>query len=157
MLKRPCSRFLFVVLAAVLAGCDAGPSPTPTAQSPVQPAASPPGSSSGGYSLKGVTLFGVVFETTPTGREPVAGATVYCDACGQLGHTWLETDTNGYYSFSGDLNAGGGIWLGGGSTSVWVGKEGYQDPPGLPALGGPGWRATPINGDTRFDMQLVRP
>ena len=41
-------------------------------------------------------------------------------------------------------------------------KEGYDDPPGLPAPKSPyagrghGWREVMISGDTRFDMQLVR-
>jgi hypothetical protein len=152
-----------LVLAGGLAGCN-GDVPSPTAPSPpIQRTVIPPGSSYGGngdYVRVGVTLFGVVFETTAAGRVPIADAEVYCDACGESGHTALRTDANGYYSFNGDLASGGGIWMATPSTTLFFGKEGYDDPPGLsptPGLpAGRGWRSVPINGDTRFDVQLIR-
>jgi hypothetical protein len=49
-------------------------------------------------SLSGVTLYGVVFELTPTGQMPLADTQVYCDACGEFGHTSAFTDANGFYS-----------------------------------------------------------
>jgi hypothetical protein len=44
---------------------------------------------------------------------------------------------------------------------IWVGKDGYQDPKGLPKTTPPnpsglGWREIIVNGDTRFDLELVR-
>jgi hypothetical protein len=109
-----------------------------------------------------VTLFGVVWGESPTGSAPLAGAVVYCDACGEEGHTWARTDGNGYYSFSGDLSQGGGIWVNPGvPIPLLVGKEGYGDPAGLPPRSprsptGPGWREVTVDGDTRFDMTLVQ-
>jgi hypothetical protein len=149
MTKSAPSGFLLWLLAVGLAGCDSrGPtSPTSVAQQTVRPAAGPP------PGLHGVTLFGIVFETTAVGQVAVADVSIYCDACGQSGHTWLRTDANGYYSFSGDLAAGGGIWLSAGPILVWVAKEGFQDPLGVL----PGRREVRINGDTRFDIELVRP
>ena len=83
---------------------------------------------------------------------PVADVSIYCDACGESGHSWLRSDVNGYYSFSGDLDAGGGIWLSTGPTLLLVAKEGFQDPP----MVSPGRREVRIDGDTRFDIELVR-
>lgn len=108
-----------------------------------------------------MTLFGLVTEASVAGQTPIAGALIYCDACGADGHTWLRTDTNGYYSFSGDLGSGGGVWVSSGApTALWIAKEGYRDPPALSPPGGlpaePGWRAVSISGDTRFDIMLVR-
>jgi hypothetical protein len=156
-----------LLLAAGQIGCDGGASVSPTAPSrQVQqaapapaPAPAPGWSYGGGFVLRAVALFGVITETTPAGEVPIAGVTVYCDACGAEGHTWTETAADGTYRFSGDLSAGGGIWLSANQTVIWVGKEGYQDPAGQPALpgfNGPGWRTAPIAGDTRFDVQLAR-
>ncbi len=66
----------------------------------------------------------------------------------------MNTDKDGFYSFK-------GVWLSSGiATPLRVAKDGYQDPAGLPPRTtmplGPGWREVLINGDTRFDMQLVR-
>jgi hypothetical protein len=165
LLNRTLTGLLLIVLAAGLAGCDGTnpTSPTPLAQQIIPPpAARRSGSSYGeGYTLTGVTLSGIVFEPTPTGQVPVADVTVYCDACGEVGHTWMRTDANGYYSFTGDVDAGGGIWLSRNPTPLWVGKEGYQDPQGPPPRSttlpsGPGWREVRITGDTRFDIELAR-
>jgi hypothetical protein len=95
---------------------------------------------------------------TPTGLVvPVLGVSVYCDACGEVGHTTRTTDASGFYSFSGDIARGGGVWISAGiATPLIVTKEGYRDPPGLPP--GPvsqGWREVTVKGDTRFDIQLV--
>ena len=83
------------------------------------------------------TLSGVVFEMTATGPARVEGVDIYCDACGQFGHTWLTTDGNGFYSFSGVYN---------GLTPLLVRKEGYVA----------GRRDATVSGDTRFDIQIVR-
>lgn len=149
-----------LLLAHGLAGC-AGSAASPTPPGPVPQASAPPSGLSyvDGYTLVGVSLFGMVSETTAAGLTPLAAVTVYCDSCGAFGHTWTKTDTNGYYSFSGDLASGGGLWLSGAPTPLWVEKDGYQDPPELarsPTLpSGPGWREVRITTDTRFDIQLV--
>ena len=61
--------------------------------------------------IAGVALFGVVTKMTPAGPSPIAGMMVYCDQCGEFGHTTQFTDANGKYSFGGDVAAGGGVWL----------------------------------------------
>jgi len=94
------------------------------------------------------TLSGVVFEVTPAGQAPIEGVQVYCDSCGEFGHTFAHTDANGFYIFPAVFN---------GSNPLIVGKDGYRDPPGLPP--GPlsqGWRQVTVKGDTRFDIELVR-
>jgi hypothetical protein len=107
-----------------------------------------------------VSLSGVVYELTPTGRRPIAGAIVYCEPCGKETHTFATADDNGLYHFSGDLATGGGVWVAPGvPTPIAVGyyNKDYEDPPGLPAMRqGPGWREVLIDGDTRFDIELVR-
>jgi hypothetical protein len=109
-----------------------------------------------------VTLSGLVFEMTPTGQQPIAGVEVYCDSCGESGHTAVMSDANGFYRFNGDITSGGGVWVETGiTTPLIVAKDGYKDPAGLPprtwpASGTTGWREVVINGDTRFDIQLAR-
>jgi hypothetical protein len=152
-----------LVLNLGLAGCGGpGASPTPLSSSPLPQQATvptaarfPPGT------LTGVSLSGVVYELTPAGRKPISGALVYCELCGQETHTWATADDNGAYLFSGDLATGGGVWLiPGVATPIAVGgwfNNDFEDPPGLPALfPGPGWRAVQMDGDTRFDVELVR-
>jgi hypothetical protein len=134
-----------VVLVLGLGGCG-GPdaSPTPLAPSPLL--SFPPGT------LTGVSLSGVVYELTPTGRKPIARALVYCELCGKETHTFATADDEGFYQFSGDLATGGGVWLTPGvPTPIIVGfyNPDFEDPPG-------GWRNVLINGDTRFDIELVR-
>jgi hypothetical protein len=122
---------------------------------PLPPASSfPPGT------LRGVSLSGVVYELTPAGRAPIARAVVYCELCGKETHTFATADENGFYRFSGDLATGGGVWvIPGVPTPIAVGyyNKDFEDPPGLPVLRhGPGWREVRIDGDTRFDIELVR-
>jgi hypothetical protein len=143
-----------------LTGCsDVGPqSPTaPSAPSPIQqpqpqPVLSnrfPPGV------LRDYSLSGMVYEMTATGRIPIEGVAVYCELCGAETHSGASTDSKGFYSFRGVWNAG--VF----PTSLSIGKAGYEDPPGLPVitppnLSGDGWREVMVDGDTRFDIELVR-
>ena len=155
-----------LVLALGLGGCGSSDSPaTPLTPSPlppqaVVPAPRPSGSWLRDYTLTGVSLSGVVYELTATGRRPIARAVVYCELCGTETHTFAYADDNGFYHFTGDLARGGGVWLAPGvPTPIAVGlyNKDYEDPPGLPPLGnGSGWRAVLIDGDTRFDIELVR-
>jgi hypothetical protein len=145
------------VLALALGGCGTD-SPTRPTPSPLPEAVVP--APAPGPTLRGVSLSGVVYELTATGRTPIAGAIVYCEPCGKETHTFATADDNGFYHFSGDLAGGGGVWVVPGvSTPIAVGyyNKDYEDPPGLPATGhGPGWREVLIDGDTRFDIELVR-
>ena len=152
-----------LVLALGLAGCS-GPdsSPTPLSPSSLLPPAlapAPPGSGFPPGTLTGVSLSGAVYELTPTGRKPIARALVYCELCSKETHAFATADDEGFYQFSGDLAMGGGVWLTPGvPTPIIVGSYNpdFKDPPGLPATQGPGWRNVLINGDTRFDIELVR-
>jgi Carboxypeptidase regulatory-like domain len=93
------------------------------------------------------TLSGVVFEITEAGRVPLKGVEVYCDSCGSPdGHTFVQTDANGFYSLAWAIN---------GVHPLFVTKPGYEivDRALLDGLGR--IRAT-VDGDTRFDVELVR-
>jgi hypothetical protein len=153
----------FLVVALGFGGCGGSYSPaTPLTPSSLPPQAVVPAPTPGpsGLTLMGVSLSGVVYELKPTGRTPIAGAVVYCEPCGEETHTFAYADDNGFYHFSGDLATGGGVWvLRGSPTPIAVGyyNKDYEDPPGLPASrNGPGWRDVLIDGDTRFDIELVR-
>ena len=155
-----------LVVALGYGGCGGSDSPaTPLTPSPLPPQAVVPAPAPGsGFppgDLRGVSLSGVVYELTPTGRMPIAGAVVYCEPCGEETHTFADADANGFYHFSGDLANGGGVWLTPGiPTEIAVGgsyNKDYEDPAGLPlSRRGPGWREVLIDGDTRLDIELVR-
>jgi hypothetical protein len=145
------------VLLVGLSGCG-GSDSLPSAPSVVPPQAvvPPPPPRTGtwldGYTLTGVSLSGTVYESTPTGPMPIAGAWVYCELCGEATHTAATADTNGFYSFPGDLANGGGVWLSAGvSTPVLVWADGYYDPSNRN-----GQRYALIVGDTRLDFELAR-
>ena len=42
-----------------------------------------------------MSLSGVVFEIADGGRVPIEGVELYCDSCGEFGHTATYTDANG--------------------------------------------------------------
>ena len=148
------SAYLVVVFVAALAGCDGASPTTPTLLSTPPPQLTARFTPSSPVMLD-VTLSGVVFELTPSGRAPIAGVTLYCGTCGAETHAWAKTNSEGFYEFV-------GVWPEGfPTTSIWVGKDGFRDPsglrtPGLPQSSGPGWRAVTIDGDTRFDIELIR-
>ena len=112
---------------------------SPTSPSPAGPTSAAP--------VLTYTLSGVVFELTAIGRTPIQEVSVYCDSCGDpLGHTFADTDANGFYSFS---------WTANGQTPLIVRKEGYRLARDLPAGPVDGWIVAAVNGDTRFDIELV--
>ena len=90
-------------------------------------------------------LSGMVFETTEEGRVPLDGVVLYCDGCGSpVGHTFVTTDADGLYRFGWTLN--GKNWI------QFHSKDGYRyagpiEPNGIPVN---------VNGDTRFDIELVK-
>jgi hypothetical protein len=102
-----------------------------------------------------VILSGVVYESTPAGRVPIQGVDVYCEPCGAETHSWTQTDASGFYSFT-------GVWDDNGfPIRLWIGKSGYADPAGVPTPtppnpSGAGWREVKVDGDTRFDIELVK-
>ena len=149
-----------LVVALGWGGCGGSDFPaTPLTPSPPPPqAVGPPGSGFPPGVLTGVSLSGVVYELTPTGRRPIPQAYVYCEACSEETHMFVLADDNGFYHFSGDLASGGGVWVTPGiptDLAVDYNKD-FEDPPGLPPSRGPGWRAVLIDGNTSFDIELVR-
>jgi hypothetical protein len=137
-----------------LAGCSHAPPPfvpfVPTAPSAPVPARDP------AVYMSDVTLSGVAFEETPTGRAPIERVWVYCEPCSEETHGGTYTDSNGFYSFT-------GVWIDPAHfpTRIHINKDGYVDPAGLPTPtppnpSGAGWREVVINGNTEFNVQLVR-
>jgi hypothetical protein len=112
-----------------------------TAPTPNAPAAAP-------VVLIGM-LSGVVFEVT-SGETvaPVAGVQVYCDACGG-GHASTYTDSTGAYSFTEVRSS---------VYPLWVAKSGYNlvKPTGSAGAGWMGAINVEVNGDTRFDIEVIR-
>jgi len=150
--------FLLLALATGLAGCNGhrvtGTSPSASTPQPLPPT----GDSS--YSVADVTLSGVVYEMTPNGRVPIEGVSV---SNGEGG--LAVTDADGFYSIRPVwvCPCSSQPWIDGGTTLLWVQKDGYGDPAlqpvsvftrGIPNPG-PGWRDVRIDGDTRFDTELL--
>jgi hypothetical protein len=144
-----------------LAGCggstEVPSAPSPPVASPAPPVALPAGDSV----LADATLSGTVYEVaidSSSRRVGIEGVSVYCEQCGESTHNYSYTDSKGEYVFP------RGVWTEGRPSfpiRIWVSKDGYQDPPGLPKPtppnpSGSGWREVEIHGDTRFDIELVR-
>ena len=112
-----------------VAGCDDARSSSPTASSPVQPPPTP--QPTPGDAVADVTLSGVVFEMTPAGRVPVAGARVFLSDDQDM-----LTDASGFFSYTPVwvCPCRHHSWLAAGNTIIWAGKDGYDDMPGQPQL-----------------------
>ena len=138
------------------------PSPTVAAVPPVAPTPQPPvRPGPAGYTLTAVSLSGTVYEVTPEGRVPIPGIRVYCELCGTETHTFAVADSKGFYIFPADLSTGGGIWLSGRFTPVFVENRGYKDPDGFSGFlggcpNGYSCREVFIQGDTQLDVELVK-
>jgi len=104
-----------------------------------------------GYTLTPVSLWGLVYEATPTGRVPIPGISLYCENCGIW--VWAVTDANGFYRFSGDLADRGGVWLAPGKPTSLLVVTGdvYEDGPWLSRS-----VEVLITDDTRLDVEIVR-
>ena len=110
--------------------------------------------------LPEATLSGTVYERVGNPSQPVGieGVSVYCEQCGESTHNFALTDSNGAYVFP------RGFWTEGRPAfpaRVSATKDGYADPPGRPSPTPPnpnsaGWREVVIQGDTRFDIELIR-
>ena len=138
--RRRSAAIVALCLTMLMSACDdasrspTSPTPTPAATVPTPTPA-----------VTGM-LSGLVFEVTPAGKAPVEGVKILCDTCG-AGHIELVTDVNGAYSFGQVAN---------GRTPLWFSKPGYNlAQPDYTGEGGGGMNAT-VNGDTRFDIELVR-
>jgi hypothetical protein len=94
------------------------------------------------------TLSGMVFEGTPNGPVAVEGVSVYCDSCGEFGHTGVYTDERGVYGFPEVYD---------GVTPLIIGKPGYVVvDPSRTFSGGLEAKNALVNGDTRFDIEIRR-
>ena len=170
MANRTHTGFLIVVLVAGLAGCE-GASPSPTAPSTGQPQ-QPPGPARGTpdtYLVADVILSGVVYEVTPMGRVPIEGVNIQLDNFHIFPSPDVVTDSNGFFSFRRVwvCPCSWAPWVDAGITAIWVDKDGYEVPAGprdsifrhpdySDALPDHRLRDVTINGNTRFDIQLVR-
>jgi hypothetical protein len=146
-MKSPIPAYAFgiaIVLATFASSCaENGPNPiTPSA--PEAPGAPTPAPSATLY-----TLSGVVYEATQQGNQEREGVSVYCDSCGSPdGHTATLTDRNGVYVFTHAKN---------GSTPLIVSKAGYRVADPAEELGdGRAIKIATVNGDTRFDIEIIR-
>jgi len=149
-----------VALSQFVGGCTDSPRTSLTSPSVVTAPAPVPVPTPTAAILTDATLSGMVYEIVggpPGQRRGIEGASVYCEACGESTHNFAYTDSNGEYVFP------HGVWMDRPASfpiRVSVGKDGYQDPPGLPKTtppnpSGPGWREVLIAGDTRFEIELV--
>jgi hypothetical protein len=157
MTNRVLYGIVLVMLGGALSNCGKDHAqPWPTSPS-IQPAPTPPL----GSVLADATLSGMVYEVvtvSPRQIVGIEGVSVYCEQCGESSHNFASTDATGSYIFP------RGVWTEGRPTfpaRIFIEKAGYKDPDGLPKTtppnpSGPGWREVVINGDTRFDAQLVR-
>jgi hypothetical protein len=145
------------VVSQLFTGCaGSAPAAPSDASSSVPAVVLPPAPSES--VLADATLSGMVYEVIDGQRRGIAGASVYCEPCGESTHNFTDTDSNGEYIFP------HGVWTEGRvgfPTRVLVRKDGYGDPPGLPKNTPPnpslpGWREVVINGDTRFEIEMVR-
>lgn len=148
---------LFFVLATGLAGCDG--SRARDMIGPPLPPPPPPRIGDPAFSVADVTVSGVVFEVTPSGRVPIEGVIV------ANGEGWGGlTDANGAFSFRPVwvCPCSAQPWVPAGTTFLWVEKDGYKNPPGQqPSVFGgyyakSGAQDVTISGDTRIEIQLVR-
>lgn len=142
-----------LLLAQGLTGCSQSGSAVPSAPTAL-PQAPAPVASSGwgpGWSLTSASLSGRVSEVTPTGQAPVQDVEIYCDTCGEMGHTSVSTDSDGSYRFT-------GVWQYlGRPTTLLVSKPGYLlvEPSGT-LLDGRSYKEVVVAGDTRLDLLLER-
>src|SRR5262245_34612421 len=67
------------------------------------------------------TISGFIFEESNGVAVPVPGVQLYCDACGEYGHTFAYSDDHGIYSIEGAFE---------GNNTLLVKKEGYLAPVG---------------------------
>ena len=163
---------LLVVLAPAVSGCsDSGVSPSPVVpvvaipvpqQPPAATCVSPETFYGCTYTRREAHLTGLVYEMTPAGPVGIAGVSVYCEACdphvGNRRREWF------LQLFSRPRQRWRGVALPRHPHRDRCGTQGLPGPAGSPPAPRavlshplwPGWREVLIEGDTRFDIQLVR-
>jgi len=132
------------VMAFTVTACADGNTSTPTVTAPT-PIPAPAVWST-------FTLFGVVSEETPSGVAAVEGVMMHVAACdpnaggGCAFDKRVTTDAQGRYEVE-------GVYAG--AAGVWLEKPGFQLPSGV-KVNGEGVQTVMIEGNTRFDIRLVR-
>ena len=127
-----------VSIALLICGCNGSTEPfrIPATPSAIPPSSPPP------TVLRGGALSGVVYEVTAAGDVPLEGVHVYWSE-----YRGTDTDRQGAYSIPDVHN---------GIQPVWVAKDGYKFAVDIPHPAGEPWRDVLVDGDTRFDIKLVR-
>ena len=134
-----------MAMTLTVAACGDGNGPVPTATAPT-PTTAPRST---------FAVFGVVSEVTASGVVPIEGVGVQMASCppttrfgcgGNAPLLNVTTNTLGAYIVDGVYP---------GAVVVWVEKTGFQLPEGVKA-DGEGAQTVLVNGDTRFDVRLVR-
>jgi hypothetical protein len=113
-----------------------------------------------------VILSGVVYEMTPAGRVPIEGVQVHGDYFHTFPAPMVTTDAQGFFRFQRMwvCPCSWAPWVDAGVTSIRVQKYGYETPDGQPesifginaSVKDRYLRDVVIDGDTRFDVELVR-
>lgn len=164
MTNRTMMGFVLLGMTAGLGGYDSARAPGPTAPSPVAPQQTPnptPEGAAFALFVADVTVSGVIYEVTPTGETPIEGVSV-SNGEGPFRMVPQLTDANGFFSFKGVwvCPCAGSLVIPPGMTFLIIGKNGYEDPPGISeSIFRPhatGYRDMFIDGDTHVRMQLVR-
>lgn len=155
----------FLALAVALGGPGCGGDRAPSTAPSTLQSMSAPRPSPGGISeyTWDVTLSGMFYEVTPSGRTPIEGVEWYSNDESERGHG--TTGIDGLFSVK-------PVWVcpcawapmvKANTTSVYWRKAGYADPPMqpdsqlYPGLGpGAGSRDVSVTGDTRLEIELVR-
>jgi hypothetical protein len=134
-----------LVMTLTVAACGDGNGTIPTATAPT-PTPAPRST---------FALFGVVSEVTATGIAPVGGVVLDVASCDMSARSGCGNNTS---TFNVTTNAQGAYIVEGvypGPAGVWVEKVGFQLPEGV-KVDGEGAQSVMVNGDTRFDVRLVR-
>jgi hypothetical protein len=157
---------LALVTGLIGAGCG-GDGRSPTAPSNSQPRVGSNGVET--YRVADVILSGVVYEETSMGRVPIEGVRVQSDSFHVFPTPDAVTDSQGFFSFRPIwvCPCSWAPWVDASVTLILVDKDGYEAPAGQPdsvfrhplypdQRRDPRVRDVTINGDTRFDVELVR-
>ncbi len=136
-------------LSAVCGGCGSSALPASPSSPSGLPAPVAPGPPAPSPQPIYYTLSGIVSETSEAGRKAVVDVEVYCDSCGSpQGHTFVRTNTQGFYSFS---------WTANGVHPLLVRKAGYAVVNPVQTFpDGTGVRHAAVTGDTSFDIEVVQ-
>jgi hypothetical protein len=141
-----------LLITASALGCDGSPTQLPLSPTPPPTAAPTPPPDAAPFG----SMFGVVYETTQTGPIPVEGVrlgllTCLRENCPAATTAFREvtTDKDGAFRipdvYDGPLNF------------LWILKEGYKAADPIPAGCDGCDRIVAISGDTRLDVEVVRP